>query len=77
MVLKCLGFVVANIGQRRTLGAGRVKDAISVSACWVAGDLFPRRVGVAGLNAQEVTQLDGASWTPNGCDCVITTWHEH
>ncbi len=50
--------------HERTLGAGRVKDAISVSAFSVAGDLFLTRVGVAGLNAQDVTQLGGVSCTP-------------
>ena len=40
---------------------GRVNDAISVSACCVEGDLLETRVGVAGLNDQDVTQLAGAS----------------
>jgi stage V sporulation protein SpoVS len=43
------------------LGTGRVNDAISVSACCVEGDLLETRVGVAGLNDQDVTQLAGAS----------------
>ncbi len=60
----CFGLRVVIERQERTLGAGRVKDAISESACSVAGDLFLTRVGVAGLNAQDVTQLGGVSCTP-------------
>jgi hypothetical protein len=37
--------------------------AISESAFWVAGDLLRRSVGVAGLKAQDATQLGGVSWT--------------
>ncbi len=45
----------------RTFGTGRVKDAISVSACCVEGDLLEKRVGEVGLKHQDVTQLAGAS----------------